>query len=131
MFKKYLILILTVSVINLSLCASAFAGTTNEEKAAKLAERVEASIAKLGTGKDARVEVKLRNKTKLKGYISRISADSFVVVEDNTGTQTEVPYANAKQVKGNNLSTGVKIAIGVGLVLAIVLVIAFVGNSLD
>ena len=77
MFKKYLTLILAVFVINLSLCASAFASTTNEEKAAKLAEKVHANIVKLGTGKDALVEVKLLDKTKLKGYVSEIQRKKF------------------------------------------------------
>jgi sensor histidine kinase regulating citrate/malate metabolism len=118
MFKKYLTLILAVLVINLSFSATAFAGTT-VEKIAKQSEKVKANIARLGTGKDARVEIKLRDNTKLKGYVSQINENNFVVVNDKTGNASEVPYANAKQVKGNNLSTGVKIAIGVVVVLVI------------
>jgi small nuclear ribonucleoprotein (snRNP)-like protein len=130
MFKKYLTLILAVLVLNLSLSATAFAGT-KEDKIAKSAEKVKANIAKIGIGKDARVEVKLRDDTKLKGYISRINENSFVVVEDKTENISEVPFSNAKQIKGNNLSTGVKIVIGVGVVIAIIAIIAFVGNSID
>lgn len=128
MFKKYLTLILTVLVINLSLCNSVFAVTINEEKAAKLAARVKASIAELGAGKDSTVEVKLRDKTKLKGYVGQINEDSFILVDAKTGASSEIPYSQAKQVKGNNLSSGVKIAIGIGLVLVVVFLIGAYGG---
>lgn len=128
MFKKYLSLILTVLVINLSLGATAFAGT-NAEKTAKFAEKVKTNIARLGTGKDARVEVKLRDKTKLKGYISRASENSFTVIDEKTGNASEVFYANAKQVKGNNLSEGVKIALGIGLIVGLVAFLIYAGTQ--
>ena len=122
MFKKYLSSALMVLAINLAFGATAFANT-KEDKETKSAEKVKANIAKLGTGKDARVEVKLRDKTKLKGYVSQISENSFTVVDEKTGNASEIAYPNAKQVKGNNLSTGVKIVIGVGIVIAIVVLI--------
>ena len=128
MFKKYLVLGLTVLVINLFLSSSVFAGTARE-KESKLAERVKTNIAKLGTGKDAQVEIKLRDKTKLKGYVSEIKENSFVVVDAKTGNAAEVPYSNAKQVKGNNLSTGVKIALVVGLIAALIAITIIAGNS--
>ncbi len=118
MFKKYLILIMTILVINLSLSSVAFA-ETKEEKEAKFADKVKINVVKLGTGKEARVEVKLKDGTKMKGYISEINDNGFVVVNDKTGTSTEIPYPQAKQVKGNNLSTGVKIAIAVGIIVAV------------
>ena len=110
-------------MINLSLSASVFAETPKE---AKQAEKVKVNITKLGTGKNARVEVKLRDKTKLKGYVSEINKDNFVVIDDKTGASNEVAYSNAKQVKGNNLSSGVKIAIGIGVIVAVLLVVAYV-----
>lgn len=114
MFKKYLTLILTILVLNLSFSAVAFADT-KIEKEAKFVEKVKTNIAKLGTGTQAKVEVKLKNGTKLKGYISQINDDNFVVKDVNTGAETIVPYPQTKQVKGNNLNTGVKIAIGIGI----------------
>ncbi len=130
MFKKYLVLGLTVLVINLFLSPTVFAGTAGE-KESKLAEKVKTNIAKLGTGKDAQVEIKLRDKTKLKGYISELKESSFVVVDAKTGNASEVPYSNAKQVKGNNLSTGVKIAIGIGIFLAVILILVQTGVLQD
>lgn len=130
MLKKYLTLFLTILIINFSLGASVFAGT-REEKEVKFVEKVKVNVAKLGTGKDARITVKLRDKTKLKGYVSEIKENSFVVVDDKTGKASEVPYPSAKQIKGNNLSTGAKIAIGVGIAVAIVIIVAIIGNKID
>ena len=125
MFKKYLTLILAVLIINIFLSSSAFAGT-KEEKANKLAEKVKVNISKLGTGKDSRVEMKLKDGTKLKGYFNQINETSFVVVDEKTGASSEVPYSSAKQVKGKNLSTGAKIAIGIAIGAAIFLIVVFV-----
>ena len=64
--------------------------------------------------------------------MSEVNADSFVVINDETGTTREVPYPQAKQVKGNNLSTGVKIAIGVGIVLILLFIIGIAtGGDVD
>jgi hypothetical protein len=38
---------------------------------------VKEGIHKLGTGLDARIEVKLRDKTKLKGYVSEAGEDKL------------------------------------------------------
>ncbi len=130
MFKKFLVLGVTVLIINLFLSVAVFA-ETKAEKEAKFADKVKTNVTKLGTGKDARVEVKLRDKTKLKGYVSEINEKSFVVVDDKTGAATEVPYPNAKQVKGNNLSTGIKIAIGVGILLAVIFILVQTGVLRD
>jgi hypothetical protein len=124
MFKKYLSLALVILVINLAFGATAFAGV-KADKEVKFAAKVKNELVKLGTGTDARVEVKLRDKTKLKGYISQINENSFVLVKDNTNTPVEISYSQTKQVKGNNLSTGVKIAIGIGIGVVLVFVAVY------
>lgn len=118
MFKKYSTFVLTVLVINLFLGVPAFAGT-KEEKEARFAAKVKSAISKLGKGKEARIEVRLKDKTKVKGYVSEINETSFVVVDEKTGAATEIPYPNAGQVRGNNLSTGAKVAIGLGILAAV------------
>jgi hypothetical protein len=128
MLKRQLVLTLGVLVMNLALSTSLFAATDND-KVAKQATKVKANIARLGTGRDARIEVQLRDKTKLKGYVSQIKDSSFFVVDDRTGTEAEVPYSQTRQVKGHNLSTGAKIAIAVGIIAAIIAFIVIAGNS--
>ena len=57
---------------------------------ARIAQQARVSVLKLGTGERARVEVKLRDETKLKGYISAAGADSFTVTDKRTGASTVV-----------------------------------------
>ncbi len=61
---------------------------------------------------------------KLAGHISEVKEDSFVIIDEKTGTTTTVAYSDVTQVKskGKGLSTGVKVAIGAGLA-AVVLVL--------
>jgi hypothetical protein len=127
MFKKSLTFILTVLVFNLFLSVVAFAGS-KEEKAAKLAVKVKAGVEKLGSGKDAKVEIKLYDKTKLKGYIDQIGEKSFSVTDSTSGATTEVSYRSVKQIKGNNLTVGKAIVIGV-VALLVIGAIAYIFSS--
>ena len=67
--------------------------------AASVADEARAKVQKIGVGRDAQVEVKLRDNTKLKGYVSAAAADSFTVPDAKTGATREVAYADAAQVK--------------------------------
>lgn len=128
MLKKCLSLALAVLLVQvLSVPALAGAG----EKGARFAEKVKAGVARLGTGPEARVKVRLRDKTRVEGYVSAAAGDHFVVADARTGAAVGVPYAQVKSVKGNNLSTKAKVAIGVGVAVAVVVVIAVVNAALD
>jgi hypothetical protein len=122
MLNKFASLVLAALLVNLAWAAPAFA-KSKEEKEAQFASKVKANILKLGAGPGARVKLKLRDKTKLEGYISEAGEDSFVVTDTKTGVATVVPYPQVKQVKGNNLSTGAKIAIGVGIAVAVLVIV--------
>lgn len=127
MLKKYLTLLSTVLIFNLFFNAPVFANPKED----KFAEKVKANIAKLGTGKDAKIQVKLKDGTKLRGYISQINENSFLLVDEKTNISAEILYPNAKQVKGHNLSTGAKIAIGVGIVAGILIAFYIIGANSD
>jgi hypothetical protein len=98
---------------------------TSAEKDAKRAEKVRTQLVKLGTGKDARARVELRDKTKLEGYVSAADADTFTVTDD-AGRSTTVPYPQVKKARGNNLSTGEKIVIGAAIGVGVLMMIAFI-----
>jgi hypothetical protein len=100
--------------------ADARARSEGEQQAAA---RIKIAISKLGTGPTAYVELKLTDGTKLKGYVDEASEKHFVVINAESGESKTVPYGQVKHVKGNNLSTGAKVAIGVGVGLAVVLLI--------
>jgi len=122
MFKKLLSLSLVALLINLAGVTPAYAAS-KEEKQARFAEKVKTSVLKFGTGEAARVKIKLRDKTKLAGYISAADGEGFTVIDSKTGMATTIAYPQVKSVQGNNLSTGAKIAIGVGIAAAIIFII--------
>ena len=122
MFKQLLSLSLVALLINLAAVMPAHAAS-KEEKQARFAEKVKASVLKLGTGEAARVKIKLQDKTKLAGYISAADGEGFTVIDKKTGIATTVVYAQVKSVEGHNLSTGAKIAIGAGIAAAIIFII--------
>ena len=124
MLKRILCLALAGLLVNLAGAGTTARAASKEEKEARFAERVKAGIAELGTGPDARVEVKLRDKTKLKGHLSEVTGEHFVVTDSKTGAATSVAYSQVKQVKGQNLSTGARIAIGVALAVGLLIAIA-------
>ena len=107
---------------------SSMANTTSKES--RFAAKVKTAIAQLGTGPGARVEIKLRDKTKLKGYVKATNDDSFAVVDDKTSNATEIPYPQVKTVKGNNLSTGAKIAIGVGVAVIVIFALLIANDKI-
>ena len=122
MFRKVVTLMLVALVVNLGGVRLAYADS-KEEKQARFAEKIKANVLKLGTGESTRVKVKLRDQAKLEGFISDAGAESFTVTNRKTGMTATVAYSQVKSVQGNNLSTGAKIAIGVGIVAAIIFII--------
>ena len=122
MFRKLVTLLLVALMLNLAGVRLAYANS-KEEKEARFAEKIKANVFKLGTGESTRVKVKLRDKTKLEGYISDAGAETFTVTNRLTGVATTVAYQQVKSVQGNNLSTGAKIAIGVGIAATIIFII--------
>lgn len=124
MLKRLLLLTLAGLLVNLVAFVPVNAAS-KEEKQARFAEKVKDGVKKLGVGESARIEVKLKDKTKIKGYVSSIGEDAFSIT-DAAGTATIVAYPQVKQAKGNNLTTGEKILIGVGIALAVLIVIAIV-----
>ena len=122
MLKKVCSVILSALLLQAA-AIPAFAAT-NAEKEAKRAEKVRTQLAKLGTGKDARIKLTLRDKTKLEGFVSEAGAETFAVT-DRTGKTTTVEYSQVSKAKGHNLATGDKIAIGVMIGVAATLLILY------
>lgn len=127
MSKRILSLALAALMLNVVGMKPVYADS-KAEKEARFAEKVKKEINKLGTGEETRVEVKLRDTRKLKGYIGETGDEGFSVVDAKTGAATKVLYPQVQKVKGNNLSTGAKIAIGLGVVVAILTILLIFEN---
>ena len=96
------------------------AQTTTDSQAV---EKTRAKVQKMGIGQDARVEVKLHNNTKVRGFISASGQDSFTVTDRKTGASQTIAFADAAEVnkRGGGLSTRSWIIIG-GVAAAVVIV---------
>ncbi len=125
MFKKSLSFMLAITMIFTLAGAPSVSAKTKAEKEAAFAAKVKTEIAELGAGRNARVAVKLRDKTKLAGYISQVGEESFVVTDLKTGANTEVPYPQVAGAKGQNLSTGAIIAISAAVAVGVTLLVLY------
>ena len=127
--KKYLSTLLCMVVLHAFSYAS-LASETPKQKARKamLAAQVKAGVVQLGTGTSSRVRVVLYDKSRYHGYITEIGEDHFVVADAKTGATAPIGYPEVKGIKGNNLSTGAKIGIGVAIAAAVGIVAAVVAG---
>lgn len=120
MLKRLISVSLIVLLLNLVGMIPAYANSQDEAQARSI-RKIKDGIMKLGTGETARVQLTLRDGRKLKGYVREAGEDSFVVVDAKTGDATTVAYPQVKEIKGNNLASGVKIGLKVAAVVGIVL----------
>jgi len=91
-----------------------------QAKGGKSPEQVKAEVLKRGTGEKAKVKVKLRNGSEVRGYISKADQDTFEVRGKNNENVT-LAYADVLSVRKPGMSKGAKIGIvagGAALVIA-------------
>lgn len=120
--KRFLSISLIVLLLNLVGIMPAYANSQDDAQVraqVREARKVKDAIMKLGTGEAARVQLRLRDGRKVKGYVREAAEDSFVVVDAKTGAATTITYTQVKEIKGNNLATGAKVALKLGAILAI------------
>src|SRR5438128_1933861 len=117
--KHFTLLLVAVLMFN----SVAVVQATQAQEASQ--SKVKAEVQRRGIGEKSRVKVRLRNKTQVKGFISKIEDASFDVTDKNTGRATTIPYADVEKVQGSGLSKGAKIGIIAGVaVVTFVVVIA-------
>ena len=127
MIKKclsFVLCCLLITTANLSLISA----QTNTNNNASSIAKIKANVLKRGTGENKRVEVKMLDGTKLKGYISQAGEDSFNLTDSKSGQSAAIAYRDVAQVKGSGLSKGAKI--GIGIAVGAVVVVAIVVGSL-
>ena len=114
-------------VISMALLAVTFAFPARGQTAFDTQiESTRVKVEKLRAGGNSKVEVKLRDKTKIKGYITGVEQESFTVSDSKTGTTQTVTYAEVSEVKKSG-GTSLKpwlilgaVAAGVGITWAVV-----------
>ena len=109
MIKRYLAVTLSVIITALSfLPATAVAQSTAE------IEKVRAKVQTLSVSKDSQVEVKFRDRTKIKGYIDRVEPVSFTLRNPKDGTSQSITYSEVDSVSkaGSGISTKTWLILG-------------------
>jgi len=108
--KKNLAIMLSVFVFVLPFCLPV--NVTAQSNAA--AEKARTQVQTLSSNRDKKVEVKLRDKTTYKGYITAIEPDSFTLADAKNSNPQKFLYAEVEDVKkvGGGLSTKSWLIIG-------------------
>jgi hypothetical protein len=87
------------------------------------AEKVKAKVTRLGTGKQARVEIRLKDDKKLKGYIGEIAEEHFTLVDPKHGSVMQVSYEQVQQIKSTNHSAVTALLLGAGVIGGVMLLV--------
>lgn len=102
------------------------AGQANPDQSSKLNEqiaKIKAAISKRVTDDKARVELRLRDGSEMKGRLTQAGNDDFTFTNQKSGQQMTMAYADVQRVKGRGLSTGTKIGIIVGIVAGVAAIV--------
>jgi len=89
--KKHLALALSaiLTAISLGLPATAKAQST---------DKIRAQVQTLATSKNSQVQIKFRDKTKLKGHIDSVDPVSFTLRDSKNGTTQSIAYSEVESV---------------------------------
>lgn len=94
MLNNHTGLALIALILNLAFSGFNFAQSSETEAA----QKVKIKVAKIGTGGKL-IELKFKDNTKIKGYITEIKENSFVLVSKKNGASTDVSYDNVRKVQ--------------------------------
>lgn len=128
MLKRLLSLGLTAALLLHAAASVPDSAFARADQAATPVEKVKAAVAKRGTGKKARVTVKLQDGSKVKGYISQAGEDSFTLTDSKTNQTRTLTYREVAEVKKQGgLSLTAKIGIGLGAAVGVLALVYAVG----
>ena len=111
MTKRLLTLSLAFTIILTPLGPAVYGKKKPDETPDKVKTEVETRLRK----KEEHVKVKLRSGSEVKGRIAQSNANGFTLVEDKSGSRTEIAYADVSNVEGRGMSKTKKTLIGVGI----------------
>jgi len=111
MKRRLLTLSLVFAIVLTPLGPAVYAKKKPDQTPDKVKAEVESRINK----KEEHVKVKLRSGSEVKGRIAQSSANGVTVVEDKSGSRTDIAYADVSNVEGRGISKTKKTLIGVGI----------------
>lgn len=110
MLRKPIAFALSVIITALSLALPAPVAAQSVAES----EKVRAKVQILSASRDSQVEVKFRDKTKIKGYITGVEPVSFTLKDPKSGTTQLIAYAEVDSVRkaGSGVSTTTWLILG-------------------
>jgi len=132
MHRKFIALVLVALLAQASSAMPSTPGGPTTQDATST-EQVKGKVARAGLGEKARVTVRLKDSTKIKGYISQAREDDFIVRDRKTDEPAIIRYGDVAKIENNRgHSTAKAVAIGVGAgVGAVFLVLGILFATLD
>ena len=125
MIRNLISVLTMISLLVTSFLSEVASAATKVEKEAKHVEKIRQKVRKVGTDEYARITVGLKDQSnELKGYVSEISEDAFVVMNSKTKVATTVAYRDVAYIRGKGLPTIAIVGITAGAVLGVLLIIA-------
>ena len=123
MLKTHVSLLVAVVLLFSAVPQSAVARQSSSQ--APTVEAVKSKIARMGVGAKAKATIRLKNGTKVKGYVAQAGENDFVMRDRKTDAPTTILYADVLKVEDNKghstaRNIGIGVAVGVGAVLAII-----------
>ena len=97
MLRRTFVIVLSGLFLTSTWCFQSVIAQSRSDSAS--ADQIRTSVQRIGQGRDAKVEAKLRDGRKVTGYISAAGEDSFVVTNPKTGSSETVAYVDALHVK--------------------------------
>lgn len=98
MIKKCLCLAF-ICLLLITANSPAVTAQTGTNNTASSIAKIKTYVLKRGTGEDKRVEVKMLDGKKLKGYISQAGEDSFTLTDAKTSSTSVIAYSDVAKVK--------------------------------
>ncbi|HSB29713.1 MAG TPA: hypothetical protein VLE19_17730 [Pyrinomonadaceae bacterium] len=103
--KKLVLLVMVAVLTNIIPCGQAMAQQTAPNDDVKHTERIKKAVSKTGASLDREVTVKLRDNTEIRGWISEIADDHFVV-KSTSGAPYTFPYAQVEKLTAHKFYSG-------------------------
>jgi hypothetical protein len=105
--------VLCAALVESMFCADTLA--IGKDPAPKKVAHIGALMDKLGSGKEALIAVRLRDKRTVAGYVQEAGPESVSITDPNTGETTIVRYEQVTRLAEVNLATGAQVQDGGGM----------------
>lgn len=109
------------------------ASASPQNKQALTIEQIKIQVNKLGTGDKARATITTKDGAKIKGYVSRVGDDDFVMRDRKTDAPTTIRYADVAKVErhhgGHSIARNILIGVGIGSAVVVIAVIAAIARN--